>query len=82
MNHFLWGLGRAGHWIAKIGNQSSDSQSSIEQANCKYHDQTSDLSKAVIDNDQRSRQLQEYTVARQALAATPQIIETAGRIGS
>ena len=25
MNQFLWGLGRAGHWMGKIGNQSSTS---------------------------------------------------------
>ena len=37
-DHFLWGVGRAGHWISKIGNQRSDPQSSTEQENCQYGD--------------------------------------------
>ena len=31
------GVGRAGCWIGKISDQSSDSQSSTEQANCKIN---------------------------------------------
>ena len=89
MNHFLWGVGRAGHWIGKIDNQSSDPQSSTEQANCSYGDQNSDPSKVVIHKDQRRRQLQVWwggltckDMVRQALAVTPQIIETTGDICS
>ena len=55
MNHFLWGIGRAGRWIGKIGNQSSDPQSSTEQANQKYDDQSSDPSKLVIHKDHQGR---------------------------
>ena len=47
MNHFLWGVERAVCGIGKIGDQSSDPQSSTEQANCKYGDQSSDLFKVV-----------------------------------
>ena len=75
--------------IGKIGNQSSDPRSSTEQANCQYGDQSSDPSKVVIHKDQCSRQLQFWRlepkckhIARQALVATPQILETAGCIGS
>ena len=81
--------GRTGRWIGKIGDQSSDPQSSTKQANCNCDDQSSDPSKVVIHKYQRSRQLQSWRLkltckhmARQALAATPQITETAGRIGS
>ena len=38
MNHFIWEVEMAGHWIGKIGNQSSDPQSSTEQANFKFDD--------------------------------------------
>ena len=31
MNHFLWGVGRAGHWIGKIGDRGSDPQRSVQQ---------------------------------------------------
>ena len=85
----LWAVEGAGCWFGKIGDQSSDPQSSTEQANCKYGNQSSDPTKIVIHKDQRSRQLQiwrlELTfkhVTRQALVATPQIKETTGRIGS
>ena len=83
MNHFLRGMGKAGHRIGKIGKQSSDPQSSTEQANCQYGDQSSDPSKVMIHKDQCSRL--EPTckhMARQALVATPQILETAGHIDS
>ena len=76
INHFLWGVGRAGHWI---GDKSSDPQSSTEQANCKYGDQSSVPSKVVIYRDQRSRKLQLWWLeltckhtARQALMAKDQ----------
>ena len=76
MNHFLW------------GDQSSDPQSSTEQANCKYGHQSIDLSKEVIHKDQWSRQLQVWWLeltckhmARQALVATPQVLETDRHIG-
>ena len=82
-------LMRGGRWIGKIGEQSSDPRSSTEQENCKWGDQSSDPSKPVIHKAQHRRQLQlwwlELTckhVARQAHATTPQIIETAARIGS
>ena len=73
MNHFLWGVGRAWHWIGKIGDQSSYPQSSTEQAYCKYGNQSRDPSKVVISGADNCN--------CQALAATPLIIETAGRIG-
>ena len=47
--------GKSWHWI---GDQSSDPQSSTEQANCKYGDQSSDPSEVVIYKDQQRRQLQ------------------------
>ena len=54
-----------------------------------YDDQNSDMSKVVIHKDQWSRQLQVWRLElkckyiwRQAPVATPQIIETAGCIGS
>jgi len=78
MNCFQWEMGRAGWWINKIGNQSSDLQSLTEQANCKYGDQSSDPSKVVIHKDHQSRQLEiwglELTckhMARRALTVTP-----------
>ena len=89
MNHFLWGVGRAGSRIGKIGDQSSDPQSQTEQANCQYGDQSSDPSKVVICKDQWSRHLQLWWLepkckhmAWQALVPCPQILETAGRIDS
>jgi len=57
MKHFLWGMGWAGHWIPKTGDQRIDPQSSTEQANYKYDEQTSDPSKEVIHKGQQSRQL-------------------------
>ena len=54
MNHFVWGVRRARHWIGKIGKQSSDPKSSTEQANCKYGDQSSDPSKVVITKISRA----------------------------
>ena len=76
-------------WQKLIGDQSSDPQTSTEQSNCKYDDQSSDPSKVMIHKDQWSKQLRiwwlEFTcnhMARQALVATPQIIEIAGGIGS
>ena len=44
--------------LAKIGNQSSDPESSTEQASCKYGDQSSDPSEVVMHKDQCSRQPQ------------------------
>lgn len=49
---FLPGVERAGHLIAKVGNQGSDPQRLTEQANCKYGNESNDLSKL----DQQSRQ--------------------------
>ena len=51
MNHFLWGMERARHWTGKLVDQRSDPQRSAEQANCKFGDQSSDLSKVVINED-------------------------------
>ena len=36
VNRFLWGVGKVGCWIGKIGEQISDPQRSTELANCKY----------------------------------------------
>ena len=89
MNHFLWGVGRAGCWIGKQRWEKQWSTSSTEQANCRYGDQSSDPSKVVIHKDQHRRQLKLWRLeltckhmVRQALAATPQITETTGHIGS
>ena len=49
---FLPGVERAGHLIGKVGNQGSDPQRLTEQANCKYGNESNDLSKL----DQQSRQ--------------------------
>ena len=66
--------GGALNW--QIGGKSSDPQSSTEQGNCEYGDQSSDRSKVAIT---KNRQLQLWRLeltckhmARRALAATPQ----------
>lgn len=89
MNHFLWGVGRAGCWIGKKRWEKQWSTSSTEQANCRYGDQSSDPFKVVIHKDQHRRQLKLWQLeltckhmVRQALAATPQITETTGHNGS
>ena len=88
MNWFLRGVGRAGCWIGKIGDQSHP-RSLTEQENSKYGNQSSDPSKVVIHKDEQRRQLHigwlELTcehMASQALAAIPEMIETAGWIDS
>ena len=52
------GVARAGRWIGKFDDQTSDLQSSAKQENCKYGDQSCDPSKVVIYRDERSGQLQ------------------------
>ena len=62
---FLPGVERAGHLIAKVGNQGSDPQRLTEQANCKCGNESNDLSK----QDQQSRQTANMATAEAHLQA-------------